>query len=356
MIERCRLACIGLPLLLLSGAALARADSVSEVFKRVRASVVVIETEQKEPDPMMPGAVVSVGGLGSGVLISSDGLVLTAAHVVQTAEAIRVKFLSGETIRARDRTSEPAADVALLQLSRRPGVAQVAPVGDSDRVEVGEQIFIVGAPMGIEHTLTVGYVSARRQKDSLFGSLYPTELLQTDAAINQGNSGGPMFNLRGEVVGVVSHIISHSGGSEGLGFVITSNMAKRLLLEQRSMWSGVQGRTLDGELARALNVPQSRGMLIERVASRSPAAHVGLRGGTIPVSILDEEMVLGGDIILEVQGISVAEDRARERIRADLSRLEDGDEIVVKVLRGGEIVTLKNYFFPKQLVPSAPEE
>ena len=118
-----------------------------------------------------------------------------------------------------------------MQLERRPTGAKPAPLGDSDRAEVGDQIFIVGAPLGISYSLTVGYISARRETDDLFGGFLPTEQFQTDAAINEGNSGGPMFNMKGEVIGIVSYIISQSGGFEGLGFVITSNMAKRLLLD-----------------------------------------------------------------------------------------------------------------------------
>ena len=168
-------------------------------------------------------------------------------------------------------SSEPAADLAVLQLEKKPASAQVAVVGDSDRVEVGDEIFIVGAPLGITYSLTVGHISARRQTDDLFGGFLPTEQFQTDAVINEGNSGGPMFNMDGEVIGVVSYMISQSGGFEGLGFVITSNMATRLLLEERRLWSGFQGRVLRGDLARIFNLPQESGGLVEIVADRSIA-------------------------------------------------------------------------------------
>src|SRR2546425_95825 len=189
-------------------------QALSDVFKRVNPAVVEIHT--RETDVARGGIAqqVSVAGLGSGVLISADGKVLTAAHVVQTADAIVVEFLTGEVLKARVVSSEPAADVALLQLERAPLDSPAARLGDSDVVEVGDQVFVVGAPMGISHTLTVGHISARRRPSDSASALSLAEFFQTDAAINEGDSGGPLFNMDGEVVSVVSHILSRSGGSE----------------------------------------------------------------------------------------------------------------------------------------------
>ena len=333
----------------------APAEELTDVYRQVKSSVVVIETEGKALDADYGVGLVDVGALGSGVLVSADGKVMTAAHVVQTADRISVTFMSGEKIRARVLASEPAADLALLQLERRPSVDHVAALADSDTTEVGEQVFVVGAPMGMSHTLTVGHISARRRDDETFSSMLPTELFQTDAAINQGNSGGPMFNMQGEVCGIVSYIISQGGGFEGLGFVITSNMARRLLLDEPSMWSGMQGLLLADELARILNVPQSRGMLVQAVAERSLAEHIGLRGGAILAEIVGNKIVLGGDIILDVMGISLDEEDGAHRIRERVNALKDGDEVAVKVLRGGEVIELSNYYFLDLLRPAAPD-
>jgi S1-C subfamily serine protease len=331
----------------LAGASLAaEAASVADVYQRIKSSVVVIETTQREVDPAAGLNLVSVGGLGSGVLISSDGRIMTAAHVVQTADVIVVRFMSGEKIPARVVASVPAADLALLQLERGPSMAQVAPLGDSDRVRVGDQIFVVGAPFGISHSLTVGHVSARRLDNSALGGMERTELLQTDAAINQGNSGGPMFNTGGEVVGIVSYILSRSGGFEGLGFVVTSNMARRLLLEERSVWTGLQGRLLEGDLAGIFNVPQSRALLVEAIAEHAPARRMGLWPGSIRARIADVEMIVGGDIVLEFMGISLDDERAAEKIRGTLGRLQPGDQIRLKVLRAGEVLELTSSFQP----------
>jgi S1-C subfamily serine protease len=343
--------------LLAAGAALvalpALGSPLTEVFQRVQSSVVVIETAQKEIDPGFPGQTVTVGGMGSGVLISDDGKILTAAHVVQAADRIEVVFLSGERIPARVLGSEPGADLALLQLERKPGVAQVVPLGDSDKVEVGEEIFVVGAPLGMSHSLTVGHISARRIDDDLFGGFMPTEQFQTDAVINVGNSGGPMFNMKGEVIGVVSYMISESGGFEGLGFVITSNMARQLLLENPGVWSGFQGRVLRGELAGIFNVPQEYGVLVELVAERSIAKALGLQGGSIKATIDEVPIIVGGDIIVEVMGVTASED-ARDEIRRRVRALRSGDVIALKVLRRGKIVELKINFYPDLMVPPAP--
>jgi len=340
----------------LDASTFAATSGLTEAYRRVKSSVVVIETKQKEINPTTQVGLVNVGGLGSGVLISDDGKVATAAHVVQTADDIMVHFISGEKIRARVAGSEPGSDVALLQLERLPAVAHVAPIGDSDKVEVGDQVFVVGAPLGITHSLTVGHISARRLDDNFSSGFYSTEVFQTDAAINQGNSGGPMFNMKGEVIGIVSYIISQSGGFEGLGFVITSKMFTQLLLNERALWSGIQGQVIAGDLAKIFHVPSGHGLLVEVVADRSLGTHLGIQGGIARAKIADHEYIVGGDIIVEVMGISLADQDSREDIRGKFEGLKAGDEINVKVLRAGKIVELKNYFFPDVLLPSEPEE
>jgi S1-C subfamily serine protease len=161
--------------------------------------------------------------------------------------------------------------------------------------------------------------------------------------------------MQGRIVGIVSYILSQTGGYQGLGFVISSNMARRLLLEDRTMWSGIDGRTLDGEMARLLNVPQPESLLVQRVAARSPAAHLGLKGGTYRLPVEGEEWILGGDIILEVMGIQIGSPEDREKIRERMRALKDGDPMTVEVLRGGEIVELKNFYFPDILLPKELE-
>lgn len=319
-------------LLTVCGSLPAAAAELVDLFKRVDPAVVEIFTTE--------GGAAGATGLGSGFVISGDGLVVTAAHVVQIADAVVVRYLSGETAPALIVASDPQADVALIRVEWMPPGTPVLTLGDSDLVEVGDQIFVVGAPMGMSHTLSVGYVSARRSSPALFGGLEPVELLQTDAVINRGNSGGPMFNLSGEVIGVVSHILTVTGGAEGLGFVASSNLARRVLLEEPSLWSGMSGVLLEGEIAAAFHLPQQAGILVQRVAAGSPAESLGLRGGTLPARVGDLELLLGGDVILSVQGIRLDEPDAAGRIRAAIAP-GAGPRIGVEVLRAGRVVPLE---------------
>ncbi|MCH7475321.1 MAG: trypsin-like peptidase domain-containing protein [Gemmatimonadetes bacterium] len=323
----------------------AQAQSVSDVFKRVNRSVVVVYTSERTLASGAPGQFVDIGGLGSGVLVSNNGEVLTAAHVVQSAERVMVQFTTGERIAARVLGSVPSADLALLRLEHRPSGVVPATLGNSDSVEVGDQVLVIGSPLGVSHTLTVGHVSGRRQLNRTMGAVFQAELLQTDAAINQGNSGGPMFNMAGEVIGIVSHIISQSGGSEGLGFVVTSNMARDLLLEGTSLWSGIDGFQLSEGLALILNVPPpSTGLLVQRVARGSLGERLGLEGGTVSATISGEDLILGGDIVLTFQGIAIAAATSEEQLRAAVASLKPGDRIVVTVLRAGAVTTLTTTF------------
>ncbi len=167
------------------------------------------------------------------------------------------------------------------------------------------------------------------------------EFFQTESAVNKGNSGGPMFNTNGEVIGVVSHILSQSGGFEGLSFVTSIKTAKELLLDQKSFWGGMEGIVLEGALADIFNLPQKKGTLVQRIAPGSPAEAIGLRGGTIPAQIGDRQLFLGGDILLAAGGISYAEEGAYGKIREYLVSLNPGDVMTVQVLRAGVVRTLQ---------------
>ena len=315
----------------------AAAQTVREVFEKVEPSVVVIRARGRD--------VTSAGQTrftetGSGVLISKDGQVMTAAHVVQALDQISIEFLGGETVSARVVASEPAADLSLLQLDRVPPEAVVAPMADSNTVRVGDPVIVVGAPYGLSHSLSVGYISARWPANTVYASLPLAEFFQTDAVINTGNSGGPMFDMTGNVIGIVSHNISRSGGSEGLGFVVTINTARQLLLEKKSFWSGAEGLFLTDELADLLNVPDRQtGYLIKTVANGSPADELGLRSATMIVTIAGQPVPLGGDIVLTVQGVPFSAANAA-RIRDALSREAPGTPFKVTILRAGNVLEL----------------
>jgi len=318
---------------------LAAAQSVGDVFRTVNPSVVVIRAKGRDVEGA--GGLTRFNETGSGVLISADGEIMTAAHVVHSMDEVNVEFLGGQTVPARVISSEPAADLSLLKLDRIPAGAKVASLADSDAVRVGDQIIIVGAPYGLSHAMSVGWISARWPANSVYRAMPLAEFLQTDATINTGNSGGPMFNTAGEVIGIVSHNISKSGGSEGLGFVITINTAKKLLLEKPTFWSGLEGQLITGPIAQILNVPQPTGYLVKTVARGSISETLGLRGGAALATIMGEQLVVGGDIILKVQGIPVGEASDHHRVRDILNALPPGREFTMTVLRLGQVIELK---------------
>jgi serine protease Do len=298
---------------------------------------VVIRAKGRE---VTTGGVARFSEIGSGVLISPDGKVATAAHVVQLMDNILVEFPGEDPVPARVIASEPRADISLLQLSVVPRDVTVAPLSDSDRVQVGDPVLVIGAPYGLSHSLSQGVVSARWEPNTVTRDFPKAEFFQTDAVINTGNSGGPMFSMKGEVIGIVSHNISKGGGSEGLGFVVTLNTAKQFLLEKKSFWSGIEGLQLSDQLADILNLPNRQaGFIVKTVAKDSPADRIGVRGAAMLVNIGGQSVPLGGDIILSVEGIPAAAANG-PRIREAMSRLSSGAAFKATILRAGEVLEL----------------
>jgi S1-C subfamily serine protease len=254
------------------------AQQLAELFQKVSPSVVLVRTVERGIAPDATSGLTTIPGLGSGVLISADGKIMTAAHVVQTADRVAVQFQDGKLYPAHVVASSVRADVALLQLDQFPIALAPAKVGNSDSLQVGDEIIVIGAPYGLGHSLTVGHVSGRIPSGGIVSG-GPMEMIQTDAAINMGNSGGPMFNMNGEVVGIVSRILTQSGGFEGLGFAIPAKVAQRVLLNARSFWSGIDFVLLQDTLAQVFNLPQSAGLLVQQVAAGSPGALLGVRAG-----------------------------------------------------------------------------
>lgn len=312
--------------------------TVRDLFARVTDSVVVVRTLERMVFNGEAPTERPISDLGSGVLISNEGLVLTAAHLVQAADIVRVKFSDGTQATAEVVASEPAADIALLQLTEIPPSAVAAPLGDSDAAAIGEQVIVIGTPYGLGHALSVGYISARHLAPTPGGPVHLGEFFQTDASINRGNSGGPMFNQKGEVIGIVSYILSRSGAFEGIGFAVTSNTVRSLLFERTVFWSGITAFALSPLQARALNLPRDHGVLVQRVARGSIGDEIGLRPGFLPATIGDTQLVLGGDVILSVDDIPVGAGEDSERLRDHLSRVTAGQQVRLEIFRRGQIV------------------
>ena len=274
--------------------------------------------------------------IGSGVLISPECHVLTAAHVVDGADTINVKTHDGEFREAELLFSEPGADIALIKLLIPEPELEHANLGDSDRLAVGQLAYAIGSPYGLQESLSVGHISAFRTFGYLYDGTIEAEFIQTDAAINSGNSGGPVFNSQGEVIGIASQILTVSGGFEGLGFVVAINTAKQLVALEDRVWIGIEGIFLDREqLASLLNLDLDGGLLIQRVTKGSPADKAGLQGGSLPARVLNLDILLGGDLVLEFATQETCHSECLLRAHKHVIGL---DRIPVRFLRGGKIM------------------
>ena len=318
-------------------AAAAQAQNLDDLFRRVNPSVVVVKAKGRD---VGAGGIFRFTETGSGVLISAGGRVMTASHVVNGMDEITVEGVAGEVVRAQIISSDAAADVAMLQLERVTAAMRVAKMGDSDIVRVGQQVVVVGAPYGLSHSMSAGWISARWPPNSIFRDMPLAEFFQTTATINTGNSGGPMFNMAGEVIAIVSQNISKSGGSEGLGFVVTIKAAQKLLVERKRFWSAFQGVLLTGDLASMFNVPAPAAFLVKTVAQGSTAWNMGVQGGDRLVTIGGREIAVGGDIILSVDGIPVVSEENIEKIRNKLASVPADTPFTMSVLRAGKVIEL----------------
>ncbi|GAA3649649.1 S1C family serine protease [Flavivirga jejuensis] len=327
-------------LLLLCVTTVLNAQDMSTLFKQLDPSVVTIEViEYKVKNQKLTTS----GGLGSGVIINKEGFILTAAHVVESANEVSVKLQSGATFTADVLSSSTVADVALLKLRTVPISLKPAKMGSSSNSKIGEQILIIGAPLGLEHSLSVGYIS-RKMKKNVISNGEMAGFLQTDASINQGNSGGPMFNMHGELIGIVSFILSNSGGFEGLGFAVDIDTTKKVLFDVNSFWTGFDGVFLSEGLAGVFNTPQKSGVLIQRVTPNSFADKIGIKPGVIQAEILGQKLWLGGDIILSIQGSSCNAPHDLGTIKKQIEGLKVGDQVLIDVLRKGKVLTLEANF------------
>lgn len=305
--------------------------TLAKLYKKVIPSVVTIYTTsdsftQKGPSQNQ--------GLGSGVLISHDCHILTAAHVVDGSTKIVVKTHDGKKRNATVLFSEKSADIALLRLDQPDPSLTHAVLGDSDVMAVGQNIYAIGSPYGMENSFSAGIVSAFRGFNALYDGTVNIEFIQTDAAINSGNSGGPLFNSQGEVIGIASSILTVSGGFQGIGMAVTINTAKDLLSFEDRPWIGVDGILLQKEeFAKVFNLNLPGGLLVQKVAKGSPASKAGLRGGTITANVLGRSLLLGGDIILEIGSQEACHVACLEGAK---QHLKDENTINIRYLRDGK--------------------
>jgi S1-C subfamily serine protease len=273
----------------------------------------------------------ALGGSGSGFVVDEAGLILTNHHVIEGGRVITVLFSNGETRTAEVLGTDSGNDLALLKVDLPAGVPAIR-LGDSDKVQVGETAIAIGSPFGLSQTVTQGIISALDRDWSPGNRALYTGLIQTDAPINPGNSGGPLVNTNGEVIGINGMIESPVSGSVGIGFAIPINTAKRLLpqletgAQLQRAWLGISGTDLGQVSAAGQDTPVAEGVLVASVASNSPAATAGLRGG-------QGEDATGGDIIVALNGQPV---KRMTQLAELIAQHQPGDVIELTVIRSGQ--------------------
>ena len=327
-----------------------------QIYERSSSGVVeVLATfsQAQASNPYDPAASSSSQALGTGFAVSEDGYILTNAHVVAqnavTAESVKVVFKDGDsgmtTVDAAVVGVDETSDVALLKVdpAKAPDLKPLT-LGDSAAVQPGEAVVAIGNPLGFDFSVTSGIVSAvHRNLQSPNGSVIPNGI-QTDAAINSGNSGGPLFDASGSVIGINEQIASESGGNQGLGFAVPINTAKRVMEQLKTTgqatyaYLGVQGQTVTADVATALGVKADKGVLVATVASGSPAEKAGIKGGTRQTVVQNQTYVLGGDVIQAVDGVEVM---SAEQLAAAITEHQPGDEITLTVVRDGATEQIK---------------
>ncbi len=310
-----------------------------DVFQKVHPSVVNIAATTLSYNFWMQ--IVPSVGQGSGFIIDKRGYILTNNHVVENAQKIIVTLSDGQKLSATLVGRDAISDIAVIKIGEE-SVDDVADLGDSDRLKVGQKAIAIGNPFGLGHTLTTGIVSALNRSIITSDNIQIDNLIQTDTAINPGNSGGPLLNSSGEVIGINTVIYSLSGGYEGIGFAIPINKAKEIAAELIGTgrvarpWLGIEQINIS-ELSGYLDFGVDNGVLIVQIIPGSPAYEAGLRGGNRTVIIGRYRLPVGGDIITVIDNDPISNDKDLDRA---LGKKKVGDTVRVKVYRNGDLLEI----------------
>lgn len=301
------------------------------LYQRLAPATVFLSSLYTSDHPLLNP---TAAGVGAGFILDQDGTVLTNAHVVERASSIMATLFDGRQVRVEVIGSDPDTDLAVLRLPRDQGPYATVSLGDSDKLQVGQRALVVGSPFGLGFTLTSGIVSGLGSLPGTVG-LLGGRIIRTTAPINPGNSGGPLVDAQGRVVGISTAMLA---GAQNIGFAIPINTAKAVLadLVQRGRvirsWLGVSGKFPTAEFIKLFALPLREGFLVEDVEDGSPAADAGLRAGTLDVAVHGVPWILGGDIIMALDGRPL---RTPEGFLETMKSMQPGRTIEVEYLREG---------------------
>lgn len=326
--------------------------TIHEIYERAAPGVVQVTSTtliKTAPDPFLD----PFGGpqteeqkaLGSGFVIDKAGHIVTNFHVVDGASSIEVSFSDNDHLKAKVVGTDPSTDLAVLQVDAHSRALVPLRLGDSDTVQVGDPVVAIGNPLGEDRSITSGIVSALQRR--IFApNGYPIDkVIQTDAALNHGNSGGPLIDSRGRVIGVNSQIqtTGASDGNIGIGFAIPINTVKQVAAELidrgkvEHAFLGIDAKPVTPEIAKLFRLPAGHGLLVAGVCSGSGAGEAGLRGPTNTVVVAGESWPLGGDLIVKADGARLA---SIDRLRSIVSAKKPGDKVKLEIFRDATKLTL----------------
>jgi S1-C subfamily serine protease len=325
--------------------------SIHDVYEEAAPGVVHITatTKVEQPaDPFFgtPGGTQEQQAVGSGFVIDKSGHLVTNDHVVAGATSVRVSFSDNESMNAKIVGEDPATDIAVLRVAAPSRALRPLALGNSDAVQVGDQVIAIGNPLGYDRSVTSGIVSAVGRSIEAPNQVSTIgHAIQTDAALNHGNSGGPLLNASGQVIGVNAQIApSSSGANIGIGFAIPINTVRDVAGELiksgkvEHSFLGIEAKAIDPQIARILHLPVQHGLLIAKVIGGTGAERAGLKAGKTAVLVAGESWPAGGDIVVRADGRPVA---TVEALRDLIARKKPGDSVTLDLLRNTTRVRVK---------------
>ena len=316
------------------------AMSVNEIYEAAAPGVVQVNATSgpANVDPFFGQS----SALGSGFIVDKAGHIVTNYHVISGGEQVRVSFSNQDTVVAEVVGTDPSTDLAVLKVDTDANALTPLPLGDSEQVRVGDPVVAIGNPFGLSRTATAGIVSALQRYIQAPNRFTIDHVIQTDAPINRGNSGGPLLNMRGEVIGVNTQIETGGtgvAGTVGIGFAVPSNTVKDVVAQilttgrVERAYLGITGQAITPTLVEAYNLPVEEGVLVQSVAAGSGAAKAGLQGGETEVVVAGETYVLGGDVIVAFDGRKIS---SIGELRDAIAQHKPGDEVKLGIYREGK--------------------